>query len=108
MFQYHHTYLRMRSDIPDARFGQDGAFRTADGSILSYLRAEAGTTLVAYSPLLKGAYTREDKPLDEAYEHGGTTNRLAVLDAVARETGATRNQGSEARGPGVGRDQRPA
>jgi aryl-alcohol dehydrogenase-like predicted oxidoreductase len=92
VFQYHHTYLRMRTDIPDPRFGQDGEFGVADGSILSYLRAEASTTLVAYSPLLNGAYVREDKPLDEAYGHRGTTNRLAALDAVVRETGATRNQ----------------
>jgi aryl-alcohol dehydrogenase-like predicted oxidoreductase len=92
VFQYHHTYLRMRTDIPDPRFGQDGEFGVADGSILSYLRAEAGTTLVAYSPLLNGAYVRKDKPMDEAYDHGGTTNRLDALDAVVRETGATRNQ----------------
>lgn len=92
VFQYHHTYLRMRTDIPDPRFGQDGEFGAADGSILSYIRDEAGTTLVAYSPLLNGAYTREDKPLDEAYDHRGTTNRLAALDAVAGEIGATRNQ----------------
>lgn len=92
MFQYHHTYLRMRTDIADPRFGADGEFGVADGSILSYLRAEPGTTLVAYSPLLNGAYVRADKPLDEAYEHRGTTNRLAALDAISRETGATRNQ----------------
>jgi aryl-alcohol dehydrogenase-like predicted oxidoreductase len=92
VFQYQHSYLRMRTDIPDPRFGQDGEFGTADGSILSYLRAEAGTALVAYSPLLNGAYARQDRPLDEAYDHRGTTNRLAALDAVARETGATRNQ----------------
>jgi aryl-alcohol dehydrogenase-like predicted oxidoreductase len=92
VFQYHYTYLRGRTDIADPRFGQDGEFGTADGSILSYLRAEPGTSLVAYSPLLNGAYTRDDKPLDEAYLHPGTTNRLAALDRVAHETGATRNQ----------------
>ncbi|MGH3481862.1 MAG: aldo/keto reductase, partial [Nocardioidaceae bacterium] len=27
-----------------------------------------------------------------AYDHRGTTNRLAALDAVVEETGATRNQ----------------
>lgn len=92
VFQYHHTYLRMRTDIADPRFGQDGEFGVADGSILSYVRAEAGTTLVAYSPLLNGAYTRSDKPMDAAYDHPGTPSRLAVLDDVATETGATRNQ----------------
>lgn len=92
VFQYHHTYLRMRTDIGDPRFGQDGEFGTADGSVLSYLRAEQGTTLVGYSPLLGGGYVRDDKPLDEAYDHPGTPHRLAALAGVANETGATRNQ----------------
>ena len=64
VLQYHHTYLRMRTDIPDRRFSPDGEIGVADGSILSYLRAEPGMTLVAYSPLLNGAYTRTDKELD--------------------------------------------
>ena len=92
VLQYHHTYLRMRTDIPDRRFSPDGEIGVADGSILSYLRAEPGITLVAYSPLLNGAYTRADKELDRGYHHPGTRARLEVLDQVARETGATANQ----------------
>jgi aryl-alcohol dehydrogenase-like predicted oxidoreductase len=94
VLQYHHTYLRMRTDIPDPRFSfsRDGEIAVADGSILSYLRAEPGMTLVAYSPLLGGAYTRPGKELDRAYDHPGTRARLASLDRVARETGATANQ----------------
>lgn len=92
VFQYHHTYLRMRTDLPDPRFGEPGEFGAADGSILSYLRSEPGSTLVAYSPLLGGSYVRPDKPLDEAYDHHGTTTRMRALDEVAKETGATRNQ----------------
>jgi aryl-alcohol dehydrogenase-like predicted oxidoreductase len=42
VLQYHHTYLRMRTDIPDRRFSPDGEVGVADGSILSYLRAEPG------------------------------------------------------------------
>jgi aryl-alcohol dehydrogenase-like predicted oxidoreductase len=42
VLQYHHTYLRMRTDIPDLRFSRDGEIGVADGSILSYLRAEPG------------------------------------------------------------------
>ena len=68
VLQYHHTYLRMRTDIPDLRFSRDGEIGVADGSILSYLRAEPGMTLVAYSPLLNGAYTRADKELWRAYD----------------------------------------
>jgi aryl-alcohol dehydrogenase-like predicted oxidoreductase len=92
VLQYHHTYLRMRTDIPELRYTKDGELGVADGSILSYVRAEPGLTLVAYSPLLSGAYTRPDKELDRAYDHPGTRARLAVLDQVAKETGATANQ----------------
>ena len=92
VLQYHHTYLRMRTDIPDLRFSRDGEIGVADGSILSYLRAEPEMTLVAYSPLLSGAYTRPDKELDRAYEHPGTRARLEALDQVVKETGATANQ----------------
>jgi aryl-alcohol dehydrogenase-like predicted oxidoreductase len=92
VLQYHHTYLRMRTDIPDPRLSRDGEIGVADGSILSYLRAEPGMTLVGYSPLLNGAYTRPGKRLDRAYDHPGTRARLAALDQVVQETGATANQ----------------
>jgi aryl-alcohol dehydrogenase-like predicted oxidoreductase len=92
VLQYHHTYLRMRTDIPDLRFSPDGEIGVADGSILSYLRAEPGMTLVAYTPLLNGAYTRPDKELDRAYDHPGTRARLEALDQVVKQTGATANQ----------------
>jgi aryl-alcohol dehydrogenase-like predicted oxidoreductase len=92
VLQYHHTYLRMRTDIPDPRFSHDGEIGVADGSILSYLRTEPGMTLVAYSPLLNGAYTRPDKELDRAYDHPGTRARLEALDQVVKQTGATANQ----------------
>ena len=49
-------------------------------------------TLVAYSPLLNGAYTRPDKELDRAYDHPGTRARLEALDQIVKETGATANQ----------------
>jgi len=92
VLQYHHTYLRMRTDIPDLRFSRDGEIGVADGSILSYLRAEPGLTLVAYSPLINGAYTRPDKELWRAYGHPGTRARLEALDQIVKESGATANQ----------------
>ena len=92
VLQYHHTYLRMRTDIPDRRFSPDGEIGVADGSILSYLRAGPGMALVAYSPLLNGAYTRPDKELDRGYDHPGARARLKALDQVVAETGATANQ----------------
>ncbi len=92
VLQYHHTYLRMRTDIPDPRFSPDGEIGVADGAILSYLRAGPGMTLVAYSPLLGGGYTRPGKGLDRGYDHPGTSARLRALGQVVRETGATANQ----------------
>src|SRR5262245_11456073 len=79
VLQYHHTYLRMRTDIPDHRFSfsRDGEIGVADGSILSYLRAEPKMTLVAYSPLLNGAYTRPDKDLERGYDHPGKIGRAS-------------------------------
>jgi aryl-alcohol dehydrogenase-like predicted oxidoreductase len=91
VLQYQHSHLRPRSDMPDDLF-PDGNLGTAGPELMSYLRAEPGLTLVAYSPLLKGAYTNPDKPLPPDYDHPGTPARLAVLREVARETGATLNQ----------------
>jgi len=91
VLQYHHSYLRRRSDLPSRR-SPDGEIGTASGDLLSYVRAEPGLALVAYSPLLGGAYVRQDKPLDAGFEHAGTPARLAALHQVADETGATPNQ----------------
>ncbi|MFD7872650.1 aldo/keto reductase [Streptomyces sp. NPDC059766] len=91
VLQYQHSYLRPRTDLPSGLF-PDGSLGGADGQLLGYLRAEPELALVAYSPLVGGAYTRADKPLPPDYDHPGTPARLAVLREVARETGATVNQ----------------
>ncbi|MGA5702681.1 aldo/keto reductase [Peterkaempfera bronchialis] len=84
--QQRHSYLRPR---PDADFGVQ---RWADGPILDLVRAEDDLTLLAYSPLLSGSYTRPDRPLPEQYRHPGTRQRLSELRRVAAETGATPHQ----------------
>lgn len=91
VLQYHHSYLRQRTDLPSMR-SPDGVLGVVDGEILSYVRAEPQLTLVAYSPLLAGAYVREDKPLGRGFDHAGTPTRLAAVREVAAETGATVNQ----------------
>ncbi|MCL7425879.1 aldo/keto reductase [Streptomyces sp. YS415] len=91
VLQYQHSLLRPRSDVPSDLF-PDGGLGHAGPELLSYLRAESDLTLVAYSPLLAGAYTREDKPLPADYDHPGTPARLKVLREVAREADATVNQ----------------
>jgi len=91
VFQYHHSYLRSRTDMPGRR-SVDGNQGLASGEVLSYVRANPDLTLVAYTPLLSGAYVRDDRPLGPAFDHAGNESRLAALRAVAEETGATANQ----------------
>ncbi|MFI0163468.1 aldo/keto reductase [Streptomyces sp. NPDC017095] len=91
VLQYQHSHLRPRTDVPSELFPH-GSLGGADAQLRDYLHAEPELTLVAYSPLLAGAYTRADKPLPADYDHPGTPARLAVLREVARETGAGVNQ----------------
>ncbi|MGW0607225.1 aldo/keto reductase [Streptomyces sp. NPDC002640] len=58
---------------------------------LDLARSE-GLAVWSYSSLLWGSYVRPDKPLPSVYDHPGTTRVLAVLDEVAGELSATRNQ----------------
>jgi aryl-alcohol dehydrogenase-like predicted oxidoreductase len=51
-----------------------------------------GITLLAYSALLSGAYTRKDRDFSEQYDGIDTQNRVKALNTVAKETGATANQ----------------
>ncbi|MFJ7196766.1 MULTISPECIES: aldo/keto reductase [unclassified Streptomyces] len=91
VLQYHHSYLRRRTDQPSWR-SPDGQEGVTSGDLLSYLRAEPALVPVAYSPLLAGAYVRADKPLGPEFDHPGTPARQAALRTVAEETGATVNQ----------------
>jgi aryl-alcohol dehydrogenase-like predicted oxidoreductase len=47
---------------------------------------------MAYTPLLKGAYTRPDKSVPSQYVWADSTVRLAALKELARERGVTANQ----------------
>jgi aryl-alcohol dehydrogenase-like predicted oxidoreductase len=91
VLQYHYTYLRARADVPE-RGWADGSPGIAHGDLLSYVRSSPGLTLVAYSPLLSGAYVRADRSVGPDYDHAGTAPRLAALREVAAETGATVSQ----------------
>ena len=64
---------------------------TVDGEQLDYLRERQDLSLVAYSPLLGGQY--EAAGHDSLAGRGPlTARRLAVLDAVAAELGASPGQ----------------
>ncbi len=80
-----HTYLRPRHG---ADFGPQIPINE---DLKQYCRSR-GLTPIAYSILLQGAYTRADRPVPAQYAGPEAGDRLAVLRAVAGETGATPNQ----------------
>jgi aryl-alcohol dehydrogenase-like predicted oxidoreductase len=49
-------------------------------------------SLLAYSPLLQGVYTRGDRPLPDEFLKPGYRTRLEVLRRTADDSGATANQ----------------
>lgn len=51
-----------------------------------------GVTLVGYSPLLSGAYTREDRPLPAEYDNRPAADQLALLRDRAHEVGLDAGQ----------------
>lgn len=85
--QLRHSLLQPRPLTPVAEAGH--RMLTAEDLDLA---ASEGLTVWSYSSLLWGSYTRPDKPLPPVYDHPGTRRVLAVLDAVADELAATRNQ----------------
>jgi aryl-alcohol dehydrogenase-like predicted oxidoreductase len=86
--QLRHTYIRPR---PGAR-GSSRVQEYVTDETLDYLSEHPDVTLWAYSTLLSGAYTRDDRPIEEHYHHTGTDARLAVLAKVAAELGVSPNQ----------------
>lgn len=87
--QQEHSYLQRR---PGLRHGS-----IVDDEQLDYLETHPELTLVAYSPLLKGLYeqTAEERAANWMlgnYAGPHTDRRLATIDAIAAETGATGSQ----------------
>lgn len=80
-----HTYLRPRHG---ASFGPQ---LPINDDVKSYCR-DRNLSLIAYSILAQGAYTRDDRPVPAQYAGPESGERLAVLREVANETGATPNQ----------------
>mgnify|MGYP001822565822 CR=1 FL=1 len=79
------TYLR---PTPGADFSPQ---QIADRNLMTYCDAR-GKTILPYTPLLRGAYVRSDRPIPSPYRSPDTDARLAVLHEVAQELGATPNQ----------------
>ncbi|MFP4356055.1 MAG: aldo/keto reductase [Phycisphaerae bacterium] len=61
------------------------------GSLLEYCH-QRKVSILAYSPLLSGAYTRDDRKIGEKYMHAGSIERLAVLEKIANRRCVSKNQ----------------
>ncbi|RPG51070.1 MAG: aldo/keto reductase [Gammaproteobacteria bacterium TMED1] len=83
--QQRYTYLRPRVD---ADFGFQ---KSTNDDLLEYCD-ERGLQLIAYSPLLRGAYIREDRPLAAQYRHPDSESRMTTLLEIAQELHLTANQ----------------
>lgn len=83
--QQRYTYLRSK---PGASFGNQIEL-TQD--MIEYAKLK-DLALLAYSPLLTGSYTRDDRSPNEQYIGPDSVTRLAVLNKVAQELGVTPNQ----------------
>jgi len=84
--QQRYSYIR-----PKSWASFDYSQVVANDELLDYCH-NRGITLLAYSPLLGGAYTCPDIPLPEQYLTPDTDARLTVLKSVADEIRATANQ----------------
>lgn len=71
--------------------GKDHRFGWVTEETRDYV-ASNGLEMWAYSPLIQGSYDRADRPLPQAYDHPGTTARLAVLAEVAAERNVAPSQ----------------
>jgi aryl-alcohol dehydrogenase-like predicted oxidoreductase len=85
--QLRHSLVQPRPQTPIA----EGGHRMLTDDDLDLAREE-GLAVWAYSALLWGSYVRADKPFPQTYDHLGTTRVLSVLEDVAGELPATRNQ----------------
>ena len=81
--QQQHTYLLAQPE--------PGQVNLITEELLDHARSEQ-LTLLAYSPLLAGAYAHPERSVPAAYQHAANHARLAALRDVAAEHGATPNQ----------------
>ena len=84
--QQRFSYLRPRAG---ADFGD---FQIATNQDLLDICSSKSITMLAYSPLLKGCYSREDRPVPEQYTGLDNEARLDALGKVAIQCGASAGQ----------------
>ena len=91
------TALQLTTSYVDPRPGaqvpgKDHRFGFVSDETLDYLDEHPEVELWVYSPLVQGSFDRADRPFPEAYDHPGTTQRLAELSARAEELGVPRSR----------------
>lgn len=95
--QQHFSYFRPRPDSDlkrNATMGLRGGWGTEGGlrgQHLDYIRFNPEFRVIAYSPLLRGAYHNPEK-MQEQVRTEDNARRRVVLDEVADELGATAGQ----------------
>jgi aryl-alcohol dehydrogenase-like predicted oxidoreductase len=80
-----HTYLR-------PRHGADFGPQVCINEDLKHYCRSRDVTMIGYSILMQGAYTRTDRSVPAQYAGPEADARLQALQSVAREVGATKNQ----------------
>lgn len=85
LIQQRYTYVR-------PRHGADFGPQIFLGEDVKAFGKHYGITLVAYSVLLQGAYTRPDRPLPAQFAGVDSDERVNTLKAVAGEIGVSPNQ----------------
>ena len=90
------TALQLSTSYVERRPGADvegkgHPFGWVTDETMHYVDTHPEIELWAYSPLIQGSFDRDDRPFPPAYEHPGTTGRLAVLADVARRLGVERS-----------------
>jgi aryl-alcohol dehydrogenase-like predicted oxidoreductase len=83
--QQRYTYLR-------ARHGADFGPQLVIGDEMKDFAQHHGITLIGYSVLLRGAYTRADRDVPVQFAGPEADDRLAVLRQVAKEAACSPNQ----------------
>jgi aryl-alcohol dehydrogenase-like predicted oxidoreductase len=88
--QLRYSYLQPRPFVRDQ--AHDHRFGWITDEVLDYADRNPEQDLFAYSPLMSGGYEREDRPIQEAFDHPGTTRRLEALAKAAADLGVTRSE----------------
>jgi aryl-alcohol dehydrogenase-like predicted oxidoreductase len=84
--QQRFTYLRPKAG---ASFAPQ---LSANEDLLDFCTENSEVRMLAYSPLLHGAYSRDDRDIPEQYRSGESDRRLETLSRLAQSRGATVSQ----------------